>query len=87
MSTIDYFVTIEPDATEMHVVHAETCANLPDEDDMEELGSHADCEEALEAAAEAVDGPVNGCAVCCPDCHEEVEMGYDVDSDLVDDDD
>ena len=87
MSKIDYFVTIDPDATEMHLVHSETCSVLPDEDELEELGKFSHCEDAMEAASDVADGPVNGCPSCCADCHEPVDMGYDMDDELAEDDD
>ncbi|RVT87061.1 hypothetical protein DXV76_02945 [Rhodobacteraceae bacterium CCMM004] len=64
----DYFVAEAADRTGAHFVHRGDCQVIPDEG-MIDLGRFEDCTPALAAARDRDVGPVDGCALCCPDCH------------------
>jgi len=68
----DYIVTAEPVEAAMHVVHDTSCDVLPDHLELVELGSFDHCEDAVEEARDQIGGPVNGCELCSPDCHEPI---------------
>ena len=53
-----------------HEVHdlASTKRCLPDPSNQIALGSHPDCQSAVQAAKQHFDD-TNGCAYCAPDCH------------------
>lgn len=64
-----YTVTLLPQDQGKHFVHRTDCQVLPEHIDLVELGSFDQCTEAIPKARELF-SPVNGCALCCPDCHE-----------------
>ena len=82
----EYVVTAEPIEYEMHYVHTAACPELPDDLELIELGEFEDCDEAMEAARDQVDGAVNACAMCCPDCHAPTDDLDDA-ADLFEDED
>lgn len=53
-----------------HEVHKESCPYLPSVLNREYLGYYSTCSEAIEKAKENYSN-VDGCAVCCPECHKE----------------
>lgn len=64
-----YYVKIEANDRGDHVVHAESCQFLPNEDGRKALGDDANCETAMKHARDEFD-PVQGCQTCAPGCHE-----------------
>lgn len=53
-----------------HEVHKETCIYLPSVGNREYLGYFSSCTAAIKKAQEKYNR-VDGCAVCCPECHHE----------------
>ena len=56
-----------------HVMHDETCIDLPPLAERTPLGLHLDCRGALDIAKVYHDH-VNGCPRCCPDCRNSVKQ-------------
>lgn len=54
-----------------HEVHTRTCPRAPERANQRDLGWHDSCQAALKAALELGYESVDGCAFCCPDCHEK----------------
>lgn len=52
-----------------HEVHAEDCYWLPKPEKRIYLGYYASCSDAVRAARSYYPN-VDGCAVCCPQCHK-----------------
>jgi hypothetical protein len=63
-----YVVTRVPQTDGQHFLHRSDCQVLPDDLELEELGGFEDCEAVMPKARQLFD-PVNGCALCCPECH------------------
>lgn len=53
-----------------HEVHKDSCTYLPSPLNREYLGYFALCKDAITKAKEKYSN-VDGCAVCCPECHKE----------------
>ncbi len=53
-----------------HEVHKATCAYLPSLSNREYLGCFNACAEAIKEAKKRYVN-VDGCAICCPECHKE----------------
>ena len=53
-----------------HEVHKGTCPYLPSVLNREYLGYFSSCAEAIKKAKEFYTN-VDGCAICCPECHKE----------------
>lgn len=53
-----------------HEVHKDSCTYLPSPLNREYLGYFASCKDAITKAKEKYSN-VDGCAVCCPECHKE----------------
>ena len=53
-----------------HEVHKESCTYLPSPLNREYLGYFASCKDAIAKAKEKYSN-VDGCAVCCTECHKE----------------
>lgn len=53
-----------------HEVHKESCIYLPSPLNREYLGYFSSCKEAIAKAKEKYTN-VDGCAVCCSECHKE----------------
>jgi hypothetical protein len=63
-----YYVRKEPKDDGRHIVHAEDCQFLPNEEGRKALGDYASCETAMRHAREEY-GNVDGCHTCAPACH------------------
>lgn len=53
-----------------HEVHKDSCTYLPSPLNREYLGYFVSCKDAITKAKEKYSN-VDGCAVCCPECHKE----------------
>ena len=53
-----------------HEVHKSNCYYLPSESNREYLGYFNSCAEAIQTAKRRYFN-VDGCAVCCPECHKQ----------------
>ena len=51
-----------------HEVHESNCPRLPDFLNRQDLGFHATCKGAVQAAEQYYDN-VDGCYYCCNECH------------------
>ena len=63
-----YYVNKQAQPNGEHEVHVPRCAYLPEGDNGLHLGSFTNCADAIRAA-QAHYAKVNGCPVCCSDCH------------------
>ncbi len=68
----DYVLSTIRTETGIRFVHKDDCQVRPDETWVEALGRFDGCEAAI-AKARDIAGNVNGCALCCPDCHRPAE--------------
>lgn len=64
-----YYVNVDAREDGTHIVHAESCQYLPNQENRKALGDYANCETALRHARDAYD-KVNGCRTCATECHE-----------------
>ena len=62
-----YYVNTEARDDGTHVMHAEHCQFLPNEDKRKALGDYANCDTGLKHAKEQFDG-AKPCGTCCSDC-------------------
>ena len=53
-----------------HEVHKSSCYYLPSETNRIYLGYFSSCSDAIKAA-KAYFSNVDGCAICCPECHRK----------------
>lgn len=53
-----------------HEVHKSTCPFMPSVQNRIYLGYFASCSDAIKAAKRYYNN-VDGCAVCCPECHRQ----------------
>lgn len=53
-----------------HEVHKSTCYYMPSLANREYLGYFNSCNEAIKEAKKRYTN-VDGCAICCPECHKE----------------
>lgn len=63
-----YFVQKKPRNNGDHEVHREDCPHLPQAVHRVSLGFFSNCKYAMPEAKKQFD-QVNGCAVCCENCH------------------
>lgn len=52
-----------------HEVHSEECAWFPSVSNRDYLGHFDNCAKAVEKASSLYSN-IDGCAICCPDCHK-----------------
>ncbi|WP_179379442.1 hypothetical protein [Jannaschia marina] len=62
-----YYVNTETRDDGSHVMHAESCQFLPNDDKRKALGEAAQCDTALGRAQDAFDSVI-ACSTCCSDC-------------------
>lgn len=66
----NYYITADSsnNPNNNHEVHTSGCQWLPSEGNRGYLGSFNTCIEAIKAAKNKY-SKVDGCAICCPECH------------------
>ncbi len=69
MNDQTYAVTGTPQDEATHFLHRTDCQVLPQHLELVDLGTFEACGEAMARARERF-SPVNGCALCCPECRE-----------------
>jgi hypothetical protein len=62
----NYFVNREPQDNGDHEVHKESCERVPQMRLF--VGNHSNCYDAVREATKSYK-QVNGCAICCRNCH------------------
>jgi hypothetical protein len=65
-----YYLTKTPGADGLNEVHHASCFRMPTPDEVISLGTFVDCHAAM-AAARKHRSEVNGCYLCCKQCHEK----------------
>lgn len=67
-----YYVDNGLDENGDHLIHEESCSELPDEMDRTYLGEFVDEIEALESCKRNCYLNSNGCSICCSDAHRDI---------------